>query len=593
MTAAPSPTNNRDKIASFPAAHVRTFFAYHLGASLPRRDQVMLKCPFHDDRTASLSANLAHGAWKCHGGCGEGGLVDFEMKKSDCDRETAKANIARIVGVDVFHSSDQQPIAVYEYRDAQGAVVFEKLRYEGKKFMQRRRTEGGYVWKLDGVKKPLYRLPEVLTANELIVCEGEKDTDKLTGAIAALNLNGARVAVTCNFGGAGQWDDEYNAFFAGKKVIVLPDNDEVGQQHAERIAAALYPLAAGVKVVKLSGLERHGDVSDYLAAHPVGDLLDEAIKAPAWSPSTAVSTWRPALRSYNELEKGEFEFLIDKFLPHGITFFAGLPGAGKTWLALSVVKALLTGKNFLHNFRVPHTVPIIYLIPESGDISYRTRLEAMRLTEFEDRLLCRTMGSGPTLALSSPEIVDAVRALKPVVFLDTAIRFSNAQDENSAAQNRELVNEMFDLLGQGAKAIIAIHHSPKSSANTIDATLENTLRGTGDLGAVADAVYNLRCEDPSKLSILVQCVKARDFEPRAPFHLEGRPHINATGDFAMIEPPTDEERLARALVNDQSASLRQLEGLTGIGKNRVTAVAAKIGWKQVGKLWVQEKTVIQ
>ena len=314
-------------------------------------------------------------------GCGEGGLVAFEMKKSDCDAATAKANISRIVGVDLFHSGDQQPEAVYEYRDVQGAVVFEKLRYPEKKFMQRRRTEAGYVWNLDGVKKPLYHLPEVLTANELIVCEGEKDTDNLTAAMSAINLNGARVAVTCNFGGAGQWDDEYNAYFAGKRVVILPDNDDIGQQHAERIAAAVYPLAAGVKVVKLPGLQEKGDVSDYLATHPVGDLLDEAIKAPAWSPSTAVSTWRAALRSYNELEKGEFEFLIDKFLPHGITFLAGLPGAGKTWLALSAVKALVTGRNFLQNFHVPHAVPIIYLIPESGEISFRTRLEAMRLTD--------------------------------------------------------------------------------------------------------------------------------------------------------------------------------------------------------------------
>jgi hypothetical protein len=203
------------------------------------------------------------------------------------------------------------------------------------------------------------------------------------------------------------------------------------------------------------------------------------------------------------------------------------------------------------------------------------------------------MGSGPTLALSSHEIKDAIRALKPVVILDTAIRFSNAQDENSAAQNRELVNGMFDLLGQGAQAIIAIHHSPKGSANSTEVTLENTLRGTGDLGAVADAAYSLRCEDPSKMSVLVQCVKARDFEPRSPFHLEGRPYINTTGDFAVIEPPTDEERLARALTNNHAASLRELEGLTGIGKNRVATVAARIGWKQDGKLWVQDKTIIQ
>jgi hypothetical protein len=574
------------------AKYCRQFFAHHLGASLPKRDQVQLHCPFHDDRSPSLSVNLRTGVWKCQAGCGEGGLIDFEIKRSNCDRETAKLNIARILGVDLFRSNGG-PEAVYQYRDAQGAVLFEKLRYPGKKFMQRRQTQGGYTWNLDGVNKPLYHLPEVLTANELFVCEGEKDTDKLTAEISASNLSDVHFAVTCNFGGAGQWDDTYNVYFAGKKVVVLPDNDDSGQRHAERIAAALHPLAAGVKVVKLPGLQEKGDVSDYLHAHSVSDLLGEVARTPLWSPSTAVPIWRSVLKSYDELEKGEFEFLIDKFLPHGITFFAGLPGAGKTWLALSAVKALLTGNNMLHNFRVLHAFPVVYLIPEAGDISFRTRLEAMRLTGFKDRLLCRTMKTGPTLALSSPEIKDAIRALKPVVVLDTAIRFSNAEDENSAAQNRELVNEMFNLLSLGAEAIIAIHHSPKSSANSTDATLENTLRGTGDLGAVADAVYSLRCEDQKNLSILVQCVKPRDFEPPLPFHIQGRPYINDLGDFAVIEPVSEEEKLARALVDNPSASLRELAGMTGISKSNVTAAAARLGWKQVDGLWVQGKTIVQ
>ena len=53
--------------SNFKPEHVRTFFAHHLGASLPRRDQVLLHCSFHNDKTASLSVNLKDGVWKCHG----------------------------------------------------------------------------------------------------------------------------------------------------------------------------------------------------------------------------------------------------------------------------------------------------------------------------------------------------------------------------------------------------------------------------------------------------------------------------------------------------------------------------------------------
>lgn len=40
------------------------------------------RCPFHDDRDASLSVNLAglRGCWKCFAGCGAGDLVAFHMR---------------------------------------------------------------------------------------------------------------------------------------------------------------------------------------------------------------------------------------------------------------------------------------------------------------------------------------------------------------------------------------------------------------------------------------------------------------------------------------------------------------------------------
>ncbi|KAF1688166.1 hypothetical protein B1992_01765 [Pseudoxanthomonas broegbernensis] len=40
------------------------------------------RCPFHDDGTASLSVNLAHGGWKCFAGCGGGDLVGFHVRVS-------------------------------------------------------------------------------------------------------------------------------------------------------------------------------------------------------------------------------------------------------------------------------------------------------------------------------------------------------------------------------------------------------------------------------------------------------------------------------------------------------------------------------
>jgi hypothetical protein len=577
---------------NFEKRHIRSFFEHYLaGQHVSQQDQISVRCPFHNDKHASLSVNMQDGVWMCHAGCGAGGLIDFEMKASDCNPSQAKTNIARIVGAAVF-SASEEPEAIYHYRDAQDRLVFEKLRFPGKRFMQRRPVGKGHEYNLDGIDKPLYKLPEVLISNEVFIVEGEKDADNVASALRTLEQANQHVSATTNFDGAGKWKDEYNSYFLGKRVVILPDNDDIGRQHAERVAAAVYSHAAGVKVVHLPNLPEHGDVSDFLEDHTAKDLIEAVRNAPQWFPEQNVPGWRSAFKSYDELDKGKFEFLIENFLPMGITFLGGLPGTGKTWLALSIAKALVSGDRFLQVFAVTGRVPVIYLVPEAGERTFRTRLDAMRLDK-SGMFLCRTNSSGPTLALDSAEILDAVHAVKPVLVLDTAIRFSNAENENDAAQNRKLANEMFGLLGAGAKAIIAIHHSTKSSGRDGDATLENSLRGTGDFGAMADAVYSLRCEDPQKLLVVVQGVKARDFELRPAFRIQGRPFINEIGDFGVIEEFNDEEKLTRALTLNPRGSLRDLQDVTGIGKNRIAALADGLGWKKVKDLWVQDKQLIQ
>jgi DNA primase len=48
-------------------------------------------CPFHEDRNASLSVNIAgeRGLWRCFAGCGGGDLVGFHMRRTGLDFRAA------------------------------------------------------------------------------------------------------------------------------------------------------------------------------------------------------------------------------------------------------------------------------------------------------------------------------------------------------------------------------------------------------------------------------------------------------------------------------------------------------------------------
>src|SRR5207248_111399 len=184
---------------------------------------------------------------------------------------------AELLGEPQLFNFAQKPEAIYEYQDAGGKPLFQKLRYPGKRFTQRKPDEkGGWIYKLYDGPKPLYHLPEVLVANYVFICEGEKDADN----VRALNLSNREkswfFASTTNFDGAGKWREEYSVFFAGKRVVIFPDNDEPGRRHAEQVAASVHRYATGVKVVTLPGLKEKEDVSDWLeTGHNADDLLKQ------------------------------------------------------------------------------------------------------------------------------------------------------------------------------------------------------------------------------------------------------------------------------------------------------------------------------
>jgi replicative DNA helicase len=175
----------------------------------------------------------------------------------------------------------------YRYVDEDGKLLYEVIRKHPKGFSQRRPAGGGkWEWNLKGVRRVIYRLPEVLGAKGWVyIPEGEKDADNL----ASLGL-----VATTNSGGAGKWRSEYSQAFQGKKVCVLPDNDDTGRQHARQIALSLQRYAAEVKVLELPGLPEKGDVTDWLALDGRPETLEELAEgAPLFDAQTELEEQEP------------------------------------------------------------------------------------------------------------------------------------------------------------------------------------------------------------------------------------------------------------------------------------------------------------
>jgi putative DNA primase/helicase len=184
-------------------------------------------------------------------------------------------------------------VATYDYRDAGGDLIFQAVRMKPKSFRQRRPDpdgKNGWTWNLKDVAPFPYRLPELLAASPeepVFLAEGEKDADRLakSGLIASTNPMGA-----------GKWRESYSAHFKGRDVVILPDNDQFGREHAEAVARSLYQLARSVKVIELPDLAEKGDVSDWLdRGHTIADLRARASEAPTWTPTRSKTDSEPPI----------------------------------------------------------------------------------------------------------------------------------------------------------------------------------------------------------------------------------------------------------------------------------------------------------
>lgn len=225
----------------------------------------LAKCPAHNDHTPSLSVTrngdkvLVH----CHAGCDvEAVLGAVGLTKRDLFLGEGKPVVKKEV--------------VYRYVDERNEVLYEKVRYmreDGKKSF----------WvnpPLSSVsRRVLYRLNEVIRARErgevIYFVEGEKDVETLR----EMGLT----ATTVDCGSNVKWLLEHLEVLEplyGARVVILCDNDEVGEIYAKVVCIGLLGKASEVKFIEFKNVEENfvkkGDVTDWVERY--GGTLERLLE---------------------------------------------------------------------------------------------------------------------------------------------------------------------------------------------------------------------------------------------------------------------------------------------------------------------------
>ena len=470
-------------------------FLNRLDGAKTQGDGWIARCPAHDDGKPSLSIKEGDDGrilLKCFAGCEAANIASaLSLQVSDLFVRRRASNNGRMIE------------ATYDYRDEHGKLLFQTIRYIPKDFKQRRPDGAdGWVYKLDGVRRVLYRLPELLAADPMepvFLPEGEKHVDRLRagGLVATCSPMGAGSAKN-NF----NWRPEYNESLRGRAVVILPDNDQPGSDHAHAKARALSSVAAAVKMLPLSGLPEKGDVLDWFGmGGTIETLRAMADAAPEWAPGVGSDSQSKGgvdlvlsrivtAQTILETQYPEPKWAVKGIIPEGTTFIAGPPKLGKSILALNIAIAVAEDGKALSRFDVdPGSV--LYLALEDGPRRIQERLRKLTDGRISDRLEVvtewpRTNEGGLDAIEAWIEsrkdarllIVDTLKMLRPL---------GVSRNKNAYDADYEAIAPLTKIASQRVGLLI-VHHSRKAAAD--DPLAE--VSGSYGLTGAADGVLVLR-----------------------------------------------------------------------------------------------------
>lgn len=493
-----------------------------LGDAKKTASGYLCKCPCHADNTASLSLKVTSSGGillNCFAGC------DWQdIKKEIESRGLIKpsANRPSSNGTNGSNSNGAshhtESEIIYSYRDANNALVFEKIRKPDKKFVHRRHTASGIEYNLQGInEKPLYKLPEVLAAiknnQPIAILEGEKDCENFTG------LTG--IIATTNFDGASpnKWKEHYSKSLSGADIILLYDNDDPGRLHRDAIIQSVKQYARSISIIHLpSELNDKPikDFSDWLFAG--GTLADyqaitpEVVPIPHKIESVNASDWlKLPVAKQDPILFGAFD-LSDKVL------IVGQSKTKKSFFTQQLAFCIAAGRSFV-GFSALEPRKVLLVQSEIKADKFHSRCVRMANSlgmlpsDLSNLVIVNARGGNNQQAIVEEH---ALQQRPAVIIVDPLYKLI-AGDENKSEDVKPIL-QFFDSLAERVKAtVIYVHHDRKGYGG--DQQLTDRGSGTGILGRDYDAAIYLSLHKDQESALVVDVV-SRNYAPQPPLVIE-------------------------------------------------------------------------
>ena len=580
--------------------------ARHLGGASKSGDNWSCRCPAHEDKRASLSIKeesngklLVH----CHAGCAQADVVT-ELKARGLWNTPKTVTPPDPLPVQInLGQGKGQVVAEYNYTDEDGQLLYQAVRYEPKDFRQRAPINGsGWTWSIKGVRRVLYRLPEVLAAvaegRTVYICEGEKDVEaaRSLGLVATCNAMGA------DNGSGNKWLPEFAELLRGANVVVVPDQDDPGIRHAEWVISTLQGKAQSVRVVNPASGK---DLADWIkAGATVDDIVNGAVDAFDVDQSSNDNHGKFEFFDVSDLiaDIKPIDWLVrDVFEADSLALIYGQPGGGKSFFAVDIACAIATGNAFFE--RQVKQGPVFYIAGE-GHNGLARRFKAWEVARGAPIAPGQIFKSGGAMAVLDEDSIrsvyeqiartcDATGAAPAFICIDTLARNFGAGDENSTEDMSVFISHLDKWLRRPFGCCVStVHHAGHNMERA---------RGSSALKAAVDAECEVSKDDSGLVKIRFtkmkdaeipadMMLKIRGVELPGVFDEDGNPVTSAVLDVAgdmihaQLGKRTDGTQITAIevlkILDQKWHTTRQLEDPLMASKGTVSRVVG--GLKRLG-----------
>lgn len=447
----------------------------------------------------------------------------------------------------MFQSSilpmQRPPDASWQYYNADGtdagAVFRWDLPDDKKEIRQVSRIPGGWIASAMPQPRPLYRLRQILRADEVWICEGEKSAD------AAVTFG---LQATTSAGGSNAAEKTDWSPLQGKRVRILPDNDEPGEKYAREVVELIRKQApnATVEVKRLiedwPEIPYGGDVFDWQEQFDTADaetlqarlnaLPDrylEYVTPDNEACQEGEGTTTDTKLIFRDAWEGAFkprpmrECIIEGLLRRGeVGNVIASTKTGKSWFALMLLICIATGRDWLGRRVARGNVLLIdnELHEETIENRVSTVRDRMNIRHDTPRdrfeyLACR--GDWVSLHRLIQEIPKQYSpGFLNLIVIDAKYRlFVDGLEENSNDDQTAFHNLVDKLAKEMNCPILLIHHATKGDQSSKSVT--DVGSGGGSQARAVDLHMTIRPHEQPGLAVLDAAV--RSFAPVKPVTL--------------------------------------------------------------------------